>query len=157
MKKLLFIVAFAVLGFTASYAQRPEKTERIQKTERVKLSAEERAEKSATALETKLGLSADQKAKIKQLELDRIKKHDGARKKDEATMKAKFEERKAAMKAHQDKIDAVLTADQKTKLAASREEMKEKMKERSKERKGRFHKASKAEKGQFINERLTKF
>lgn len=151
MRKLFLTVAIAVLGFTASYAQQTEKTERAERaqrthrTERVKLSAEERAEKAATALETKLSLTADQKAKIKQIELDRIKEHDGLRKKDEATMKAKFEERKVAMKAHQDKIDAVLTAEQKTKLAASREEMRGKMKERMKDGKGRFHKAPKAE------------
>lgn len=136
MKKLLFTVAFAVLGFTASYAQRAE---------RVKLTAEERAEKSATALQTKLSLSADQKSKIKQIELDRIKQHDELRKKDADAMKAKFEEKKAAMKAHQDKIDAVLTADQKAKLAASREEMRGKMKERMKERKGRPYKAPQTE------------
>ncbi|MDQ8005299.1 MAG: hypothetical protein REI64_10900 [Pedobacter sp.] len=148
MRKLFLTVAFAVLGFTASYAQQTERIEkgkRTERVERVKLSAEERAEKAATALQTKLNLSADQKAKIKQIELDRFKEHDGLRKKDEATMKAKFEERKAAMKAHQDKIDAVLTADQKTKLAAEREEMKVKMKERVKDRKGRFHKSPKAE------------
>jgi type III secretory pathway component EscV len=153
MRRLFLTVAIAVLGFTASYAQQAEKTERADRTKRteragrVKLSAEERAEKAATALQTKLSLNADQKAKIKQIELDRIKEHDGLRKKDEATMKAKFEERKAAMKAHQDKIDAVLTADQKTKLAAEREEVKAKMKERMKDRKGRFHKAPKAEQG----------
>ncbi|SOD12328.1 hypothetical protein [Pedobacter xixiisoli] len=143
MRKLLFTVAFAILGFTASYAQKPERTQR---TERVKLTAEERAEKSAAALETKLSLSADQKAKIKQLELDRIKKHDGVRQKDEATMKARFEERKSEMKAHQEKIDAVLTPEQKTKLAASREEMRGKIKERMKDRKGgRPHQAPKTE------------
>ncbi|WAC39620.1 hypothetical protein [Pedobacter sp. SL55] len=141
MRKLLFTVAFAVLGFTASYAQKPARTERV------KMSAEERAEKVATAMEAKLSLTADQKAKIKQIELDRIKEHDGLRQKDEAKMKAKLEERKAAMKAHQDKIDAVLTAEQKTKLAASREEMKAKMRERVKDRKGRPHKAPKTEEG----------
>lgn len=145
MRKLLFTVAFAVLGFTASYAQKIERAQRTERATNVKLSAEERAEKSATALQTKLSLSADQKAKIKQIELDRIKAHDGLRQKDEASRKAKFEERKAGFKAHQDKIDAVLTAEQKTKLAASREEMKGKMKERMKERKGRPHKMPKTE------------
>lgn len=111
----------------------------------MKLTAEERAEKSATALQAKLSLSADQKSKIKQIELDRIKAHDALRQKDETNRKAKFEERKADYKAHQVKIDAVLTAEQKTKLAASREEMKSKIKERMKERKGRTHKTPKVE------------
>jgi protein CpxP len=136
MKRLLFTVAFAVLGFTASYAQRPAK---------VKLSAEERAEKSATALQTKLSLSDDQKAKIKQIELDRIKEHGDLRQKDAAAVKGKSEERIAAMKAHQDKINAVLTPEQQKTFAAAREEMKGKMKDRLKERKGKSHKAPKAE------------
>jgi len=138
MKRLLYTVAFAVLGFTASYAQKPE---------RVKLSAEERAEKAASAMQQKLSLNEDQKSKIKQIELDRIKQFDEQRKKDAEAMKGKFEERKAAMKVHQDKINAVLTPEQQKTLAASREEIKAKMKERAKERKGKFHKAPKAEQG----------
>jgi len=140
MKKLLYTVAFVALGFATSYAQRPAKT---------KITAEERADKAATALQQKLSLNDEQKSKIKQIELDRIKEHDALRQKDEAKMKAKFEERKAAMKVHQDKIDAVLTPEQKTKLAASREEMRGKMKERFKERKGRPQRAPKAEEGKI--------
>jgi len=139
MRKLLFTIAFAVLGFTASYAQKAERQERV------KLSAEERAEKSASALQQKLSLNNEQKSKIKQIELDRAKQQEQWHKKDSDAMKGKFEERKAAMKAHQDKIDAVLTAEQKTKLAASREEAKAKMKDRARDRKGRSHKAPKAE------------
>lgn len=137
MKKLLYTLAFAVLSFTASYAQR---------TEKVRLTAEEKADKYATALQTKLSLTADQKTKIKQIELDRIKEHDGLRKQDEAKMKARHEERKAAMKAHQDKINAVLTPEQQKTLAAQRDEMRNKMKERMKDRKNRSHKVDKVEK-----------
>lgn len=138
MRKLLYTVAFVALGFATSYAQRPTKS---------RGTAEERAEKAATAMQQKLSLNDEQKSKIKQIELDRFKQHDALRQKDETAMKAKFEARKADMKAHQDKIDAVLTPEQKTKLAASREEMKGKMKERLKERKGRPHKAPKTEEG----------
>lgn len=136
MKKLLYTVAFVALGFATSYAQRPAKS---------RGTAEERAEKAATAMQQKLSLNDEQKSKIKQIELDRFKQHDALHQKDEAAMKAKFEARKAEMKAHQDKIDAVLTPEQRTKLAASREEMRGKMKERFKERKGRPQKAPKVE------------
>ncbi|WP_461790524.1 hypothetical protein [Pedobacter sp.] len=136
MRKLLFTLAFAVLGITASYAQ---------KNDRAKLSPEEKAEKIATAMQTKLSLNDDQKSKIKQIELDRIKQQGELRKTDATAMKGKFEERKAAMKAHDEKINAVLTADQQKTYAASKEEMKGKLKERMRDRKGRANKAPKAE------------
>ncbi|WP_113634745.1 hypothetical protein [Nubsella zeaxanthinifaciens] len=136
MRKLLFTLAFAVLGITASYAQ---------KNDRVKLSPDEKAEKLATAMQTKLSLNDDQKSKIKQIELDRIKQQDELRKSDVEKMKGKIEERKAAMKAHDEKINAVLTPEQQKTYAASKEEMKGKLKERMRDRKGRANKAPKAE------------
>lgn len=121
MKKLFYTVALVVMGVTASYAQ---------KAERPKLSAEQRAEKAATAMQKKLSLTDDQKQKIQQIELDRIKKNDEWREQDMGAMKGKLEERKAFAKANKDKIDAILTADQKKVLADSREEMKDRMKDR---------------------------
>ena len=121
MKKLIYTVALVVMGITASYAQRPE---------RQKGTAEERAEKAATAMQQKLTLTADQKAKIQQIELDRIKKNDEWRSQDQSTMKGKMEERKAFMKANKEKVDAILTAEQKKTLDASREELKDTVKDR---------------------------
>jgi DNA-binding protein H-NS len=143
MRKLLFTLAFAVIGVTASYAQ---------KNERVKLSPEERADKIAAAMQTKLSLNDDQKSKIRQIELDRIKQQDELRKTDAAAMKGKFEERKAAMKAHDEKIKGVLTSEQQKVYAASKEEMKGKLKDRMRERKGRPHKAPKVEEGTGNND-----
>jgi protein CpxP len=131
MKKLLYTLAFVVTGFTASYAQ---KTGR--ENGRAPIAPEARAERAADALQKKLNLSADQKSKVKQIELDRIKKSNEWREKDRAAMKSKMEERKTFMKANRDKIDAVLTADQKKTLAASRTEMRDNMKDRMKDRKG---------------------
>lgn len=125
MKKLFYTVALVVMGITASYAQ---------KAEGEKLSAEERAEKVATAMQQKLSLTDDQKQKVKQIELDRIKKNDEWRKQDDATMKQKMEQRKAFAKESKDKLDAVLTAEQKKTLAASRDELKERMKDRKGDR-----------------------
>ena len=124
MRKAFYTVALVVMGITASYAQRPGKPGRENQT------SEQRAEKAATAMQQKLSLTADQKQKIQQIELDRIKKNEEWRKNDEGAMKGKMEERKAYNKATQDKIDGVLTADQKKTLDASRAEMKEKMKDR---------------------------
>lgn len=125
MKKLLYTLAFVVIGFTTSYAQRPGR-----QNGREQATPEVRAEKAASAWEQKLNLTADQKSKIKQIELDRIKKNDEWRKRDQAAMKNKMEERKTFMKQNKDKVEAILTADQKKTLAASRSEMRGKMKDR---------------------------
>ena len=69
MKKLLYTLAFVVIGFTASYAQKPG-----ERNEREQITPEARAERAADAWQKKLNLSADQKSKVKQIELDRIKK-----------------------------------------------------------------------------------
>lgn len=127
MKKILYTAALVVMGITASYAQ---------KAKSEKLSPEERAEKAASAMQQKLALTADQKQKVKQIELDRIKKGDEWRKQDDATMKQKMEQRKTFVKESKDKLDAVLTPEQKKTLAASRDEMRDKMKDRMKDRKG---------------------
>ena len=108
MKKLLYTLALVVIGFTTSYAQRPGR-----QNGRAHATPEVRAEKAASAWQQKLNLTADQKLKIKQIELDRIKKNDDWRKSDQAAMKNKMEERKTFMKQNKDKVEAVLTADQK--------------------------------------------
>lgn len=133
MKKLLYTLAFAVMGITAGYAQNATKT---------KLTPEQRAEKAASAMQQRLDLTEEQKSKIKQIELDRLEQQAEFRKQGAEAMKANVEERKTAYKAHQEKINAVLTAEQKQKLAAYREEMKNK----SKDRKDKFQKGPKGEK-----------
>lgn len=140
MKKLLYTVALVVMGITASFAQKPAGHGKEQGT------PEERAEKHAAALQTKLGLTADQKQKVQAIELERIKKGEEWRKGDDGDRKAKMEERKAFMKASKDKMDAILTAEQKAKLEASREEMKNKMKEARDSRDGKGPKGKKAPK-----------
>ena len=126
MKKLFYTVALVVMGITASYAQKT----------RENLTAEQKAEKAANAMQQKLNLTADQKSKVEQLELERIKKNEEWRKSDQGAMKNKMEERRAYMTASKEKMNAILTPEQQKTLEASREEMKNKMKERMKDRKG---------------------
>ena len=137
MKKIFFTLALVVIGITASYAQKPQ---------RDKLTAEQRAERAATVLEKKLTLTAEQKQKVKQIELDRIKKNDEWRNEDGKAMKAKMEDRKVFAQANKAKLDAILTADQQKTLAASREEMRGKIKDRRGE-KGGDRKGPRKEKG----------
>ena len=126
MKKLIYTIAFVVIGFTTSYAQKPGR-----QNGREQATPEVRAEKAASALQQKLSLTADQKSKIKQIELDRIKKNEEWRKNDLAAMKSKMEERKNFMKQNKDKINAILTADQKKILDSTRRtEMRDNMNDR---------------------------
>lgn len=127
MKKLLYTLAFTVLGFTASYAQKTKAT------------PEQKAEKSAAAMQQKLSLSDAQKAKIKQIELDRVKQHDEHQKSENGAAKGKMEEKKAAMKAHHEKISEVLTPEQQKVFAAAKAEKKAKMMHKGKDHKGKKH------------------
>ena len=127
MKKLIYTAAFVVMGITASYAQKPN---------RENLTPEQKAEKTATAMQQKLNLSAEQKSKVQQLELERIQKAEEWHKNDQGAMKNKMEERRTYMKASKEKMDAILTPEQRKTLDDSREEMKGKAKERMKDRKG---------------------
>jgi protein CpxP len=128
MRKLMYTLALVVIGFTASYAQTgPTGSVR---GERQKSTPEQRSEKEATALQTKLNLTADQKTKVQAIALERIKKADEFRVKDDTELKAKMTARKALMKDSQAKLDAVLTPEQRKTLAASRAEMGNKMRER---------------------------
>lgn len=135
MKKLFYTLALVVLGIATSYAQRPsERPAPRLRTELEKLTPEQRAEKAANAMQKKLSLTADQKQKIQQIELDRIKKNDEWRKQDEKAIKGKMEERRTFAKASQDKIAAILTEEQKKTLASSRDEMRERLKDRRADR-----------------------
>jgi hypothetical protein len=123
MKKAILTIAIAVMGLTAAFAQ--DTTKRARRA-MPKMTAEQRAEKVTSRLETQLSLTADQKTKIYAIELENAKKMDAWRSADQGDMKGKMKERKAAMDEQKTKIDAVLTADQKTKMDAFRAEAKEK-------------------------------
>ncbi len=138
MKKLLYTLAFVVIGFTASYAQKPGR-----QNGREESTPEVRAEKIANSWQQKLNLNSDQKSKIKQIELERIKKNDEWRRNDQIAMKNKMEERKTFMKANKNKVDAVLTANQKKTLDESRSEMRIKMKDRKGKKGKKYHRNSK--------------
>lgn len=125
MKKFIYTLALVAMGISASYAQ-----ERGPGRQREKGTVEERAEKAANRLQTHLNLTTEQKEKIKSIEMDRIKKTDEFRQKDDSEMRDKMEKRKALLKSSNDRIDAVLTSEQRKKLEASRAELKEKMQDR---------------------------
>ncbi|WP_133248498.1 hypothetical protein [Pedobacter yonginense] len=127
MKKAILTIAIAVMGFTAAFAQ--DTTKRARR-EMPKMTAEQRAEKATAGMEKRLGLTADQKTKVYQVELDRAKKMDAMRTGNPADMKSKRGEMKASMDKAKADLDNILTAEQKTKMETLRAEQREKMKDR---------------------------
>jgi hypothetical protein len=119
MKKIILTVAIALTAFTASYAQKENKP---------KLTPEQRAEKVASNLKTKLSLSDEQQKKVYQIEVDKMKKAEDWRKANHEAMKSKRDERQAFLKANDEKLQQVLTADQKKAYEAMRQEKKSEMK-----------------------------
>lgn len=132
MKKIILTVAIALTAFTASYAQKGDRT---------RMTPEQRAEKVATNLKEKLSLTDDQKSKVYQLEVDRMKKEAELRKDNQEAMKSKMDSRKAFMKENDEKLEKILTADQKKAYDAMREERKTRMKDY----KGKHYRAAKAD------------
>jgi Spy/CpxP family protein refolding chaperone len=135
MKKIILTVAIALTAFTASYAQKGDRTQ---------LTPEQKAEKVATNLKEKLSLSDDQKSKVYQLEVDRMKKAAEWRKDNHEAMKSQMEERKAFMKENDEKLEKILTPDQKKAYDTMREERKTHMKDR----RGKHRSAPKADAAQ---------
>jgi protein CpxP len=119
MKKIILTVAIAVTALTASYAQTANKAE---------LTPEQKAEKVAAHLKTKLSLTDEQKTKVYQVEVDRIKKAEEWHKAKQDAMKSKKDEREAFMKANDEKLEQILTADQKKTYEALRDKRKSEMK-----------------------------
>ncbi len=135
MKKIILTVAIALTAFTASYAQKGDK---------IRMTPEQRAEKVATHLKEKLSLSDDQKSKVYQLEVDRMKKAAEWRKDNHEAMRSKMDSRKAFMKESDEKLEKILTADQKKAYEAMREERKTRMKDH----KGRHNRSAKVDAAQ---------
>jgi protein CpxP len=121
MKKIILTLAIAVTAFTASYAQ---------KTDKVRATPEQRAERASAQLQSKLSLTEEQKEKVYKIEVEKQKKQEAWSKEQRAEMKEKMESRKAEMKDSEEKLEKVLTADQKAKYEALKAERKDRMKDR---------------------------
>lgn len=85
------------------------------------LTAEQRAENKASAMQKRLNLTDKQKQEIQSIELGNIKKNEEWRLQDEKEMKSKMEERKAFMNSSKEKMDKILTEEQRKNLGDVRE------------------------------------
>ncbi|TDG34994.1 DUF4890 domain-containing protein [Pedobacter changchengzhani] len=122
MRKVILTMAIAVMGFTAAFAQDASK----RKMDMQKFTPEQRAERSTAMLDKKLSLSADQKTKIYQINLDRANKVEAMRNTAEDGKKGRGKQMKADMDASNNQLEMVLTPAQKIKYDAWKAEMKDK-------------------------------
>ncbi|WP_276346319.1 hypothetical protein [Daejeonella sp. JGW-45] len=106
--------------------QRPERT-RLERQERT---PEQRAQMATDALEKKLSLTADQKAKVYALNLERAEKMEKAMKSEREFRKAQMEKQRSLMAESDKKLAKILTEEQQK----SYDEMKKQSRERMKSR-----------------------
>ena len=124
MKKLMMLAAILISSVCISSAQ--EKTDR---GHRERKTPEERAQLLTNGLEKKLTLTADQKAKIYRINLERAKEMNEFEKGRIENRKKQMEARKSLMEDSDKKMAAVLTADQNKMYQELKAERKTKLKE----------------------------
>jgi protein CpxP len=149
MKRLMITAAFIAGLVSFGYSQdKPERTPaergrserpRIDgmKSERSRVmppkrSPEQRAQMATDALEKRLSLTADQKAKVYALNLERAEKMEKTMKAQQEFRKAQLQKQKALMEDSDKKLTKILTEEQQK----SYQEMKKQSRERMKSRRG---------------------
>lgn len=120
MKALIITMAILLGGITSGYTQNKDAQQ--------KRTAEERAKYMTEALDKKLSLTADQKAKVYDLYLDRAKEMEKMRLQSSAERKNRMEKQKEMIADNDKKLQKILNADQYKKYQEQKAASKEKMK-----------------------------
>ena len=142
MKTLIVTTALVAslisLGYSQERTDRPHKegsrSERPGERSQVR-TPEERAQRSTDVLEKKLSLTAEQKAKVYALNLERAQKMDKTMKSEREFRKAQMENHKSLMDESEKNLNKILTNEQQK----SYDEMKKQTQERMKDRHHRGH------------------
>ena len=138
MKRLMITAALVAslisLGYSQDKPERPRRegarTERPGGEQRQARTPEERAQSATDALEKKLALNADQKAKVYALNLERAERMEKNMKSEREFRKAQMEKQRSLMEESDKKLSKILTEEQKK----SYEDMKNQSRERMKAR-----------------------
>lgn len=134
MKKQLLLISLLMVLFSVSaFAQRGERTDKEPRT------PEERATAQTNSLEKKLNLTADQKAKIYEINLTAAKKNDELRAQRQSQTGEREDIKNTRIENEKNRdasIQALLDEDQKVKYAEMKAAQKERMQER-RENKGK--------------------
>ena len=127
MKKLILFSGLLLAGLTMN-AQSATKTANPQQTEDPAV----RANKDTERMAQELSLTADQKSKIYNINLEKAKALDAAKQKDGSNQQAFADDRKVIRTEREKEIKAVLTADQATKWEQMKTDKKNARKEKQK-------------------------
>lgn len=125
MKSTLFALALGLLTVTTTYAQTEKQNNTAQTQEaRQRATPEERAERQTKMMAQTLGLSADQEAKVKALNLKRLTQIDGLRESKEANANVNRNQAKTIRDNWNIELKSILTPEQFTKYEAKQGEMR---------------------------------
>jgi periplasmic protein CpxP/Spy len=129
--KYTIIFSMLLLSFvwTATVnAQNKDKQKNPSSEKKQALTPEQRAQKQTDKLQSKLGLTEEQKLKVYDLNLNRIKQNQALREKNKGNseQKGSKEEFQKIRTDFDTQLNAILTADQQTKWAQLKEEHKDK-------------------------------
>ncbi|MES3018457.1 MAG: hypothetical protein V4721_11790 [Bacteroidota bacterium] len=138
MKRLMITAALvaglATLGYSQDKPERQrregDRTERPGGEQRQARTPEQRAQMATDALEKKLSLTADQKAKVYALNLERAERMEKTMKSEREFRKEQMEKQKAMMEDSDKKLSKILTKEQQKSYDDMKKESRERMKAR---------------------------
>ena len=138
MKKQIFVWALAALTFTGTAATTAQAQQTKQATDKLgkNKTPEERAQAMTDRMSTRLGLSADQKAKVQALNLEKARKMSAIQEKRATERKQAHEEAKAYRQDWDNQLKTILSTDQYAELQKQKAEMKAAHRDKKKQRKG---------------------
>jgi protein CpxP len=152
MKKILLIL-LALLTLVSVNAQNNVKSKSNKsESEKKQVTPEARAEKITNRLTTELTLTEDQKPKVKQITLERIKATNEARAKAGDDKNAFKTEKKVIFQKWETNLLSVLNQDQQKTYFVKKEERKQKIKEKKDKKNGQGSDDSKDEQDDEDNE-----
>lgn len=130
MKKIIVIAACLFSITTAVNAQEPAQPKTRSHSERNSATPEQRAQKQVDRITAEVGLTDDQKPKVYDLTLAKVKQMDELKAKYKGVKSKEAEtEMNTAKKEYREKVKALLTAEQVEKAKAKAQEMKAAKKE----------------------------
>ncbi len=128
------VAGLATLGYSQDKPERQrregDRTERPGGEQRQARTPEQRAQMATDALEKKLSLTADQKAKVYALNLERAERMEKTMKSEREFRKEQMEKQKAMMEDSDKKLSKILTKEQQKSYDDMKKESRERMKAR---------------------------
>ncbi|QNF35349.1 hypothetical protein HUW51_22495 [Adhaeribacter swui] len=124
MKSTFFALAFGIMAVSTGFAQIQNNNTAPTQENRTRATPEERANRQTAMMTETLGLSADQEAKVKALNLKRLTQIDAMRENREANEKVNRNQAKNIRENFNTELKSILTPEQFTKFEAEQGNMR---------------------------------